>query len=311
MKPSKIFLLYGRTQAGKTTVAKFLSNNMNLKVGEFDVGESTTNNITPIIFSNPNFCNGETVLFLDSIGYDDSSINFSDKFIQDRIASELLHNTNSSHLDGIILVDSAKHDTDSIVNSVKRLVLIFGSDIVNSISVLVTKTNAVSDKQKFTRMQTVKTKAADKKIKGDVMEFVTPYLNLDLEQIKQWDQQVFNLSKGLSKVDKFNIDYLANLKQVLMDRAGEIRNEKKTTNPIDYFVQEDVVFDGHLSHGRQFNLPNAVQSINTRCTDSKVIFTVINKYQRLEYIYPPLELCHEEALREHDEKVRKAMSSNT
>lgn len=316
--PSKVYILYGKTRSAKTSFLKHLANDRSLLVGEYGTGVSTTKGVKPVVFTHSSLLNGIQICILDTIGYDDSDECFSDQDILDLIETEILKYSNLSQIDGILVTDSMMGDTITIKNSLKRLNTLFGDKVADSVVVLATKANEIDDSKKMmTKLGQIEADAKSMNIKGGVINFITPYSELNISEISQWGDQLKALDSCLRKLTPLSLDFMKSKKSYLTTKAQEIQKKKTVPRTVSKIVPETILvnetryqsvpithtkrrgglagaFGGTKSWTEWVQQPYIVQ---VPTVQNKTIYYTENDV-------PPLDLCMREAWMEFDKEVR-------
>ena len=198
----KIFLLFGPTQAGKSTLVNKLCGDV-CRTGVGD-GESTTKSITIYNTVSQVFPNSKII---DVMGIHDSQLEISDEEIKERIKLKLL-DENLPYINGIIVFESVANDSIGLRETLAKLGQIFGN-FEKSCLVLFSKVDLLSNFTKSKKYLKLKEICEQKEV---LHRMWTNLIDSDLLNLK--------IESLFQKISELKI-YLVDEMRALIDRAEE------------------------------------------------------------------------------------------
>ena len=150
---SRFIGLIGPTRAGKSCFINTITGNNFAKVGD-EEGESTTKASTIYEAKIDGFTEKEKFFILDSMGLGDFDRDAKGDFfsITDTLLTTINHLEKSEKgrktLNAFLLFESLGNDSNNLNNSIKKLIAVFGDNIVKSIIVIFNKVHNAHLKRK-------------------------------------------------------------------------------------------------------------------------------------------------------------------
>ncbi len=144
----KLFLLVGPTRSGKSTFINTVLGQVEAVEGQNRSARSTTREIK--VHNKINSTVQERldelfpgqgitkINFIDTIGFRDTSVKYTDKEIQEMIKSELLGDTPCDQIDAIFIMDNALDTYIALRDTYLKIKEFFGEVVQESVYVLIT-----------------------------------------------------------------------------------------------------------------------------------------------------------------------------
>jgi hypothetical protein len=152
----KILAVFGPTQFGKSSFINFISGGKTMKVGDGS-GKSCTYEISSVAFPDRwGFFEGNSeLLCFDVPGFHDTGMHLTNSGISKQIKDRLV-GLDSRSLDALLVFQSIAESSIALGDTLSRAETSFGPGILQSIIVIITKSDLVAPKAISMRMQTIK-----------------------------------------------------------------------------------------------------------------------------------------------------------
>jgi len=242
-----VLAVLGPSQHGKSSFINFLSGLYSLKVGDDD-GLSTTLEVQEVRAPDRFglFQKGAELRFLDVPGFEDTDLRISNDEISESIRFRLV-GMESRKLDVLFVFQSIADSTITLKSTFSRAQQMFGDAILQSIIVVLTKTD-LKESVLQKRMKTV-----EETCRQEIIPYIT-WVNNSTESVieeKQLKKQLAELKAALAKVKPYEMKlmkgYEEKVKQMamemmLIDPTNLIRQEVNVTNDVIYYETETYEF---------------------------------------------------------------------
>ncbi|CAB9521429.1 expressed unknown protein [Seminavis robusta] len=176
----------------------------------------------------------------DMGGYGDTLLRFTPDEMAARASVKLAGESISAVQ--VLLFESVCNDTMNVLISLAKLVEGFGEKVVNSVLVVATKTDAVSERRLNQRLEVIK-EALQKA--GIPQDRLVLWRNEDFEDDDTVERQIQELEDALSYVSPVRFDHLQNLNTRITERAQELCDNQETlykdveTNLLESYVGQE------------------------------------------------------------------------
>jgi GTP-binding protein EngB required for normal cell division len=133
---STTILLTGQTQVGKSSFINLINGE---KIAPTGKGLSCTLECNNYYIPLPAICGSQKVLFVDSRGWDDTNTHVSNNEIKEQMGTSLMKDQNATQFSAILCFESLSADSIQLSKSLANLVDVFGTNVLKSTIVVLTK----------------------------------------------------------------------------------------------------------------------------------------------------------------------------